>query len=251
MELQNREIKINYSTSLYKIIGRAIGVITILVLASLLFYKNNQYAELQQNLSAANAELEISRNEKGQLVAKIESFQTQRAEDFLAFATRDSLTMELQKEVKEMKKYLRKQGSVTIFSTEGNAQVTTETEVVKDSVGSPVYKSKFDLDGWVFGRSVATKDSTFYDIGYKDEYSLTIGIEPTGFLGLGKGTPFGQITSHNPYNTIKTMKVYQVGMPPRKNLSIGPSLNVGVDFTGKIYTTIGISIQPEKLTLKI
>ncbi len=228
-----------------------IVVSIIVILAFLLFNAHNKNKELEVLNDIATKDLILSKNNRGELVAKIESYQTQRAEDFIKFATRDSLTLELQKDVKEFKKFLKKQGSVTKFSTEAKAETTEKTEVTKDEAGDPVYTSKFNLGGWVFGSSVATKDSTSYDIGYRDNYSLVIGVEPTGFLGLGKGKPFGQITSSNPYNTVETMKVYQVGLPKRKSVSIGPSVNIGVDFTGKIQTTLGVSIQPEILTIKL
>lgn len=249
LELKDKEIIKRLSP--YRLIGRLVGMGLIIVLAFLLFKSQYKYKELDNLHKASVSTMETFRNEKGQLVSKIEAYETQRTKDFLAFVTRDSLTIELQKEVKAMNKYLREQGSVTNFETEGEAEVVTETEVIEDEEGSPIYKSKFDLDGWVFGSSIATKDSTSYKIGYKDKYSVVVGLEPTGFLGLGKGKPFGQITSSNPYNTVKTMKTYQVGLPPKKNVSIGPSLNMGVDFTGRIYTTIGVSIQPERLTIKL
>lgn len=229
-----------------------IGIIIIVVFAFLLFKSNNKYEELQGLNNANNQKIKTYRDNEGNFIAQITTYESQRVKDFLNFnAINDSLTLRLQEEIKKNKKLLDKQGSVTVIITKGEVETTTETEVTKDEQGEVVYKSKFDLDGWVFGNSIATKDSTSYNIGYKDEYSIVVGREPTGLLGLGKGKPFAQVTSKNPYNTIKDMRVYQVSLPARKTLSIGPSLNVGVDFTGKIYTTIGVSVQPEKLTLKI
>lgn len=218
----------------------AIGI--ILILTWLLYQKNNQYQELEGLVQTTTEELQLSKNERGELVAKIGSFETQRTKDFVNFATRDSLTLELQKEVKEMSKYLKKQGSVTQVNTEGNIETSTETEVEVTPEGDPIYKSKFNLDGWVFGNSVATKDSTYYNISYKDKYSIVIGIEPTGFLGLGKGKPFGQVTSSNPYNTVKTLKTYQVGIPKTKRWSVGPSAGLQYyESSFKPYVGVGIT----------
>ena len=46
------------------------------------------------------------------------------------------------------------------------------------------------------------------------------------------------------------MRVYQVTLPKRKNFSLAPSINIGTDFTGVIYTTFGVSLQLKKLAIK-
>ncbi len=235
----------------YTIVARTLGILAIVVLLYLLFQGHGEYQELKDLNKVSVAELKVSRDQKGVLTARLDAFETQRTKDFLQLKTRDSLTIELQKEVKIMGKYLKQMGSVTKFSTEGEVETVVLTEVTKDEQGDPIYKSKFNLDGWVWGNTIATKDTTYHHIQYKDNYTLVIGREPTGFLGLGRGKAFGQITSLSPYNTVKTMKVYQVSAPTRKNFSIAPSINIGVDFTGKIYTTIGTSVQFERLSIKL
>lgn len=245
-KIKDKQIKIDYSFSLFSFIRRFSGLAIILVLAWFLFKKSSKYEELLQLNEVVTEELQISKNEKGELVAKIGAFETQRTEDFIKFATKDSLTLELQKEVKNMRKYLKKQGSVTQFSSEGNVQTTTDTEVQTDPSGNPVYLSNFNLDGWVFGSSKATKDSTFYDISYKDNYSLTIGRDPQGFLGLGKSKPFAEVTSSNPYNVVKTLKTYQVSLPKPKRFSIGPNVSLTPSIENgsiKIKPTIGVGVQ--------
>jgi len=248
--MKNKEINLSYSFSLYSLLRRGIGIAIIVILSSLLFNKNQDYNEILRLNEVATKELELSKNREGELVAKMESFETRKAEDFLKFATKDSLTRELQNEIKQMKRYLKRQGSVTNFSTEAKTETSAKTTIIKDENGYPIYKSNFNLDGWVFGSSVATVDSTYYNIGYKDKYSLTIGTEPTGFLGLGKGKAFAQVTSSSPYNTVKTMKTYQVSLPKKKSFSLAPSVNYGVGLTGEQQITVGVSLQYNKLSIK-
>lgn len=244
--MKDKQIKIDYSFSLYKVVRRTAILAIFAILAFYLYDKNKAYEELVQLNKVATEDLQVSRNKNGELVAKIGSFETQRTEDFIKFASKDSLTLALQREVRNMRKYLKKQGSVTNFSSESNITTSSGTQVSSDKSGSPVYKSDFDLGGWIFGKSVATKDSTYYDIGYKDKYSLTVGIEPQGFWGLGKGKPFVEVTSSNPYNTVKTLKTYQVGLPKEKRFGVGPNISLSPSFANnsmQIKATVGIGIQ--------
>lgn len=231
--MKNKEIKINTSFTLFSLIRRGLGIIVIVILVSMFLSTRHSYKEQLQLNNALNDSLILERNERGELTATIQAYQTQRADDFLAFKTKDSLTLELQKEVRSMKKYLKKQGSVSQFSTQTGLVTSSKTEVVSNNKNPsfPTYKSNFDLDGWVFGKSIATKDSTYLDLKIKDEFSLTIGVEPTGFLGMGKGKPFGQIKSKNPFSSVKSFKTYNVGRYKEPNLVIGPS--VGVNFNGR------------------
>ena len=65
----------------------------------------------------------------------------------------------------------------------------------------------------------------------KNEYSLVVGLEPQGFLGLGVAKPFGEVTNKNPYSTVKTLKTYNVTYPKPKRFGVGPY--IGIDVTGK------------------
>ncbi len=234
------------------LIGNVLLIITIFILFGLWQRASFKNVILEGLNEAASDSLKISRNENGELVGKITALETQNTNQFLKYKTTDSLIKALQADVKENKKYLKKQGSVTNFSTKAEVDTTVTTTVIKDSITPefPTYKSKFNFDGWIFGSSIATKDTTSYKIGYKDDYSLVIGLEPQGFLGLGKAKPFGEVTSSNPYNEIKTMRTYQVSLPKKKNFSLAPSVNFGVDVTGQTNLTFGLSLQPEKLAIK-
>lgn len=236
-KIADKQINVNYSFSLFSLLRRGIGIIIIIILATLLFNSNSKIDELLHNGEVLSDSLKLERNEKGELVAKISAYKTQRTEDFIKFATKDSLTKELQKEVKSMRRYLKRQGSVTKFSTQTDIEASNKTEV-SGTIDYPVYKSSFNLDNWVIGNTRATKDSTYVDFKVNNDYSLTIGVEPTGFLGLGRGKPFGQVTNKNPYSTVKTMRTYNVALPKDKKWGIGAYIGVN-PITGDPMLIIG------------
>lgn len=243
-KIQDKQIEINYSFSLFSLIRRFAGVAIIIVLALLLFRKSNKYEELLQLNEVVTDSLKISKNKNGEYVAKISAFETKRTEDFIKFATKDSAVLALQQEVKDMKRYLKKQGSVTNFTTNTGVDVTAETEVIPtDEPNFPTYKSKFNLDGWVYGQSVATKDSTTLDLKIKNDYTLVIGREPQGFLGLGKPKTFAQVTNKNPYTETQSLRTYQVTLPKPKKFSVGPFVGYGVGSDFKFEPFIGVGVQ--------
>src|SRR5690606_18749044 len=99
----------------------------------------------------------------------------------------------LQETVKEMSKYLKKQGSVTNFSTTTDVTATGETKVIDnpEEPSFPIYESNFEQKDdkgktWSIGFIRATKDTTTIEQQVFNEYSVVIGLEPKGFLGLGK-----------------------------------------------------------------
>lgn len=218
-----------------------IGILSFIILLSLYFWKGtvDKYEELQGLNTVLVDSLKISRNEKGELVAKISAFETQRTQDFLRYETTDSLTRELQKEVKEMRKYLKRNGSVTKFNTDTKVDTVFVTEVTEVPGKYPIYSSKFNLDNWVYGNISASKDSTKLKVSIKNDYSVVVGREPTGFLGLGKGKSFVQVTNRNPYSSIKELKTYNVSVPRPKRFGLGPY--VGVDILGR--PSVGVSVN--------
>lgn len=218
-----------------------IGILAFIILLSLYFWKGtvDKYEELQGLNTVLVDSLKVSRNQNGELVAKISAFETQKTEDFLRYKTLDSLTIELQKEVREVKKYLRRQGSVTKFSTDTKVDTQVPTEVT-DSIGEqPIYNSRFNLDNWVFGNISAASDSTRIQLNVRNDYSVVVGRESTGFLGLGKGKSFVQVTNRNPYSTTRTLKTYNVSVPDPKRWGLGPY--IGVDILGR--PSVGLSVN--------
>lgn len=243
--IKNRQVKVDYEFSLFSLLRRGAGIIIILILAYFLFQARGQITE-QNNLNIALADsVQTWKGKDGLNRAKISTLETSKTKEFLALATKDSSVIALQQEVKEMRRYLRNKGSVTNFSSDTTVDTSSPTEVTVDNSGNPTYKSKFDLDGWVFGNSVATKDSTYLNLKVKNKYSLTLGVEPTGFLGLGKGKPFAQVKNENPYSETQELKTYQVTAPKPKRWGVGPvgayGLNLGP--VPQLGGFVGVGVQ--------
>lgn len=216
-------------------------LIPTVILVLLLLQQCRKNKETRGINNTLTEELQTSRNNEGEHVAKMAAFQTRRAQDFVNFATRDSLTLALQKEVKDMKKYLKKQGSVTNITNITHVTAAAETEIIPtDDKNFPNYKSKFNLDGWVYGETLATKDLTKLSLTVKNEYSVVVGSEKTGFLGLGKRNPFVQVTNKNPYTETKTLKSYQVKMPPPKRFGLGVFVGYGIGANLQVGPVIAV-----------
>ena len=243
--MKNREIKVNYTFSLYSLIRRGLGIGIIILLISL--YTSNRFA-LQEQITLNEAlqdTVQVWKGKDGLNRAKITVLETRDSEDFIKLATKDSAVLALQQEVKDMKRYLRRQGSVTNFDSNTDIDTSSPTEVVDnpDKPEFPSYKSKFNLNGWVVGESFATVDSTFLDLKIKNSYSLTVGREPTGFLGLGKGTAFAQVRNDNPYSITSELRTYQVSLPPPKKFGIGVFVGYGISSDLKIGPLIGAGVS--------
>ncbi len=221
-------------------------ILCIIVIAFLIPYalgKLNDYKELQTLQNATVSELITYKDKDGYNRGRIEALETESTKTFLAFQTQDSIIKQLQKTVEENRKYLKKQGSVTNVSTSTQVDTSSPTEVVyipSDSL--PTYKSKFNLDGWVYGSSVANKDSTYLNLKIKNDFSLVIGLEPQGFLGLGKPKAFSDVKLSNPYSEVQSLRTYQVTLPRPKRWNIGPSAGVQYyDSSVKPYFGIGVT----------
>lgn len=216
-----------------------VGVIIIIIL-TILYSKSQKQLHQANNLyEATNAKLEKWVDKDGVNRAKIQVLETEKTSDFIKLNSKDSIIIELQNNVKEMKKYLKKQGSVTNISTSTTIDAISETEVIPNEVESeyPIYWSKFNLKdkddfSWVFGESFATKDSTTLNLKIKNKYSLTLGLEPQGFFGLGKPKPFADVKNYNPYSTTESLRTYQVSLPKPKKWGLGPVVAYGIGNDG-------------------
>lgn len=232
-------VKLDFELSLFSLVRRLVGIAVIVILAILYFNKRNELQEQLTLNEAVNAKLETWVDKDGLNRAKIQALETSNTKTFLALQTRDSSIIQLQKDVKSMNRYLKKQGSVTNFSTQTDIVTSGETEVIPNDIEPeyPIYKSQFNLidknnKSWVLGESIASKDSTFIDLDIINEYSLTIGREPQGFLGLGKSKSFADVKNLNPYSRTTSLRTYQVTLPRPKRFGIGPVVAYGVGENG-------------------
>ncbi len=228
-------------------IFKRIVIIGVIALIIILFYKYASYQEKVKTLEELNttldSKLEIYKTKDGLNAAKIKVFESNSTKDFIKLATRDSTILKLKELVKINQSKIKTQGSIAIINTETNVDTAVPTEIIDSINKYPIYKSNFNLKGWIWGSSIANKDSTSYKINYKEELSLVVGREKTGFLGLGRGTPFADVTLHNPYSSVKEMRVYQKESSRPKRFSIGPTLSYGIGegFEPQVFIGIGIS----------
>lgn len=173
----------------------------------------------QESLNSVLADTLLNyKGKDGENRARISQFQTDKVSDFLKLKTKDEEVIYLQSQVKKYKKELGNSGSVTVVESEGDYAVTVPT-VVKPTADPkfPTYEgdSKDKFGDWAHITSVSNKDSTSYTLKTKDKFTLVLGSEPTGFLGLGKRKPFADVTNENPYSTTKKLRSYEV-TPERK-----------------------------------
>lgn len=188
------------------------------------------------------------KTKSGLNAAKISVFEADKTKDFINLATKDTTIQKLQKLVEINNSKIKKQGVAVIINTQTNIRSivptkVTDTILVSDSIKSPVYASNFNLRGWIKGNTIATKDSTFIKLSYKEELNLVIGKEKTGFLGLGKGKSFADVVLLNPYSEIKQMRVYSTKEPAKKRITFGPGVyyGIGQGFIPQVFVGIGVS----------
>ena len=236
--MEDKQVRVDFNFSLHK----ALGVLVIVTLSAVLYFmytnQKEMYQEREELITVLNDSIVKYKNKEGELVAKISSFETQEVEDFLSLQTKDKEIIELQEEVEKQKKVLKEKGSVTKFQTE----TSISTESVSTNIGTtekPKYFSQFNLDGWVVGEATADEFETKLSLRIKNEYNVVVGTEPTGFLGLGKGKAFSEVTNKNPYADVTSLRTYQVSLPKPKKISLGPQVGVKLDLTGVISPYVG------------
>lgn len=189
--------------------------------------------------------------------ASITTIQTENASLFTKLVVRDIDIQNLQKAVIKYKSVIKKPGSsvVTIGSnTIIKSTVVTEVSESKDlldryptletdtsqyftwhSIYYPIYKAQDTSSKWMKYTIVATKDSTTLKIKLVNEYSV--------ILGYDKGIPFADVSNANPFDSIKTLRSWQVSMPKEKKWIFGFQVGSGLNLTNvKPAFFIGVGI---------
>lgn len=231
-------------------------VLGVLILAAYLM----RGCEAQQQLTQAETmnkalgdSLKTWKDKEGNFKAKISVLESEKTEAFLKLHTSDSTVLRLQDLVSKYKKQLDKKGSATIISTDADIDLTEPTIVYIDSTKpcEPIYESKFEIMGtgkykdtkWVWGIINASKDSTTIGMRFHEEIDVIIGEEKTGFLGLGKPRPFAEVTLHNPFNKVTTLKTYSKSTITPKRFGVGPTLSYGIGsgFTPQVFIGVGVN----------
>lgn len=218
-----------------------IGVLLLLSIG-LSVHTCNQASKIDEQtglLNSLNDKVKIWKDKEGKSHTSNSVITTQNPKDFINLEGLSEENKKLQAQVKKYEKQIKNGGSVTNFTSETNVASTTPTKVdtvVIDNTRQAVYSTTFNKEGWVFGSVIARPDSTTINVGTKDEYTVVIGEDRTGFLGLGKPIPFSEITNHNPYSTTPTLKTYQVDVKGKKNKWVLPTV-VGT-VIGVVGTTL-------------
>ena len=243
-----------------KFLNVGIIVTLILIIGIFGFWGNNhkQKRDVAENLTETlNDTLEVYQGKDGENRARISQFIANDAKTFLRLKSTEKDVIWLQKQVEKYKKEIKDKGSVSVSEIQGNYATTVPTKVsypmipIKDTasgktikvadITSPIYiaNSGDKFGEWANISSIATKDSTKYTLLTKDRITLVLGVEKTGFFGMGKGKPFADITNENPFSTTKSLRSFEVNNPyKRLVLGIGGTyggtyLNnqVGLGFT--------------------
>lgn len=222
-------------------------VVLILLVVGNAFWVQNLKADLNETTAlyeATQDELVSWKNKDGENVARIAVLETRDAEMFTSMHTQDSLIKELQTLVKDYGKQLKKQGSATIIKTEtkyDTVYVKLDAEPINifpgsrimDSINNKWIHSRFGFRVSSVEGNYISVDTTYYSLNVKNDYSLVIGKEKTGFLGLGKPKLFAEITNHNPYTETTALRTYQVSQEKTElGVGIGPAIGYGFGTKG-------------------
>lgn len=214
-------------------------IAVILVLAALggfFFWQNqnnlNKLDTSNSIIKGLNDSVKVYKDKQGREHAEIGVIEVTDPKDFLILENLKGENKKLQDLVKEYKKKLKEGSSVTYVESETKTDVTVPTKVDTievEKVKYLTYTSEFDKDGWVFGKVIAKPDSTFIDVGVKNEFGLVIGQHKRGFLGLGKPETFADVVSYNPYTKTNKVKSLQVKVQnPNRIYWLGGGIVIGI-----------------------
>lgn len=234
----------NFKTISVTIIILLISIFSTVYLINIDYKRTKQKINLIKSLQDS---LQIYKNKDNNEVAKIGTINSS-TKDFIDLKIKDKEIQELQKLVKEYKNKLKNQGSVTKFSNNTKVETKTITKIEYDTIIKnniqeiyPKYKSNFNLNNWVVGDIIASKDSTNINLGVKNKYAVIIGEESQGWFKPKK--TFVEVINYNPYSSIEKLRTYQVEKPKNKLFSIGPYIGVGINQERKFIPSVGIGLQ--------
>lgn len=179
-----------------------------------------------------------TRNPDSSMVSSIQAVEATKKEAEKVAAINDSTVERLRRIIKD---YQRTQlASATGFNANTTVNTTSVTRVERGADSSPVYASNFALGRWVYGTSIANKDSTNINLKIRNEYAVTVGRED--------GKTYADVTSMNPYTEVPTVRSFDIKVPEAtkvqfsvyggygltyidKQIKVGPQVGVGVSYT--------------------
>ena len=214
--------------------------VIILLLLCLLFSINRcskksvEVDNITNILEATNDTLITYRNEKGQLVSKIQVIEMQSEKDFASLNFKDEEIVKLQSLVKSYEKKI-KDGTGTYIVIEGETKYDTSyIEVIVDPLSLQINVE----NEWI--KCMASREDSIVDfsLSVRNEYELVLG-EDKKLKKL-----YAEVTNLNPYSSTSMMRVYQSNTIKKKRFGLGVSLG-GAIIPFKPYVTpyIGIGIN--------
>lgn len=232
-----------------------IAALVIILLASLIrgCQAEAKLAQTDTMNQALGDSIKTWVDKEGNFKANITLLENENADYFTKWNTADSTVIQLQKLVAQYKNRLGHTGSATVITTDANIHLIEPTQVIQDVKDScnPTYSSPFEIYGtgkyektkWVWGQTLAKKDSTTIGLRFHEEIDVVIGQDKVGFLGLGKPKPFAEVTLHNPFNKVSTLKAYSNTPLPVKRFGVGPTISYGIGsgFIPQVFIGIGVN----------
>lgn len=226
------------------------AILTILALAILLYISNrnlqDDLRDSQANIEALTDSLTVMRNKDSSQTAIILAFQSNSSKDFLKIKSQDETIIRLQNLVRKYESKLKKTGtSATVISTNTNVNSSTPTSVTeKDTViidsliyVYPEYTSNINMGGWITGTGISNKDTTRLNLQIRNDYDVVIGVRNNKY--------YADVTSHNPYTDIKTVRTYVTSPSKPKKLGLGINAGYGITINQKLslspYVGVGVN----------
>jgi hypothetical protein len=211
----------------------------------------NKINDLEEVSDTASDSLETYRNQNGELVAEIKSFDLSNEKELLALKTQDKAIQRLQEVVKGFEGKL---AAAIIASGETSDKGATATEISGgDTVKSgdtvfiyPIYSTEW-AEKWSEGIIKASRDSITRDIKIKNDYSFTLGKKSNGWFK--KREVVVEMTNLNPNTVTKELRSYNVRQEP-KRLNLVVYGGAGYQFGVGIVPQIGLGLGYTLISIK-
>lgn len=209
-------------------------------------YRINRLSELVTKKDAIIGSIQdtLRQTEKDKRIAIIQGLSVK---DLKRIQTQDSMMLQLQAAVSSYENELKKIGSsvVALETATGiiskTPTIIKETEIIKDPNVKyiyPTYTAKSG-DKWHSISTVATRDSIYNDISFKDKYNVVLGHEKKG---LFKTEPTAMIQSLSPYSEVKDSKAMRVTGSTQPKISLGGHVGFGGQY-GLIHKNVDFGPQ--------
>lgn len=212
--------------------------------------KNNKIEELHNLNKVISDTLKITYNKLGQQEAVISSYSSD-IKTFLNFNSNgDSLTIQLQNELKNIKKELKNVSAAVSFASTTKIEDVSNTYITYSLDSFPIYKSTLS-DKWYDANIIATKDSTSLSLLLRNDYNAVFAFEKRG-KGLFKDKiPIVKITNLNPYSETTDARSFSFPEVKQKRLGIGLNTTLGYDILSRQPAlVIGAGLQYNLIYIK-